>query len=264
MSEPSVVREWFYSVNGQSFGPVTEAELAALAAAGYFGRDDYVFAPYLGNWVVAKSVHGLFDGVTAPGAEIPDPSAPLYVPGPRSPFGPEVALGYAGFWRRFLAEFIDTLLLLPLLGPAVYFLGLLFVGAAESATGAYAYQFVSLDVMFVVMWIIWMALKWPYYVLLESSRLKGTLGKRAAGLIVTDIFGHRLSLARANARYLFSWISMLAAFCGYLMMPFTARRQTLHDILTGTIVLDTELLRPTSPSPPENLCGTAGLPEGVR
>ncbi|MHC4714697.1 MAG: DUF4339 domain-containing protein, partial [Planctomycetota bacterium] len=57
--------KWYYSVGGKSFGPVSEEELKALARAGHFGADDYIFAKYFGDWVQAGSIYGLFDELPA-------------------------------------------------------------------------------------------------------------------------------------------------------------------------------------------------------
>jgi uncharacterized RDD family membrane protein YckC len=80
-------------------------------------------------------------------------------------------------------------------------------------------------------------LGWLYYALMESSRHQATLGKAFMGLIVTDLKGDRISFARATVRYLAKWLSILTLSLGFLMAAFTTRRQALHDIVAGCLIV---------------------------
>ena len=72
--------------------------------------------------------------------------------------------------------------------------------------------------------------------MLSSSR-QATLGKQALGLVVTDVQGRRISFGRATGRNLGKYISALTLLVGFLIQPFTARRQALYDLLAGTLVV---------------------------
>lgn len=76
-----------------------------------------------------------------------------------------------------------------------------------------------------------------YEALLTSSRRQATLGKRALGIVVTGENGGRISFARAAGRHIAKWISWHLLFIGYLMQPFTPKKQALHDLLAGTLVV---------------------------
>lgn len=76
-----------------------------------------------------------------------------------------------------------------------------------------------------------------YFSLMTSSKWQATLGKKAFGIIVTDKNGKRLSYQKAINRYAASVLSGLLLLIGYLVQPFTARKQTLHDILCGALVV---------------------------
>lgn len=65
--------EWYYTKDGQKHGPVSAAELKALAQAGKFAPTDMVWKAGMAEWKVASSVKGLFP-VPAPAA--PPPAAP--------------------------------------------------------------------------------------------------------------------------------------------------------------------------------------------
>jgi uncharacterized RDD family membrane protein YckC len=80
-------------------------------------------------------------------------------------------------------------------------------------------------------------LGWLYYALMESSRYQATLGKVLMGLLVTDLKGNRVSFLRATVRYLAKWLSILTLLLGFLMAAFTTRRQALHDIVAGCLIV---------------------------
>jgi uncharacterized RDD family membrane protein YckC len=80
-------------------------------------------------------------------------------------------------------------------------------------------------------------LNWLYYSLLESSVWQGTLGKKALGLEVTDLDGNRISFGRATGRFFAKFISAIILFIGYIMAGFTEKKQALHDIIAGTLVI---------------------------
>jgi uncharacterized RDD family membrane protein YckC len=76
-----------------------------------------------------------------------------------------------------------------------------------------------------------------YYALLESSTWQGTLGKRALGLEVTDLEGRRISFGRATGRFFAKIISALILWIGFIMAGFTEKKQALHDMIAGTLVI---------------------------
>ena len=237
------VRQWYYSVGGQPYGPVTEGELAALARAGYFKKDDYVYAAYIGGWVRADSVHGLFDEVgVAAGAGPGGPGAgPIYVPGPSAPLGQVAYAEYAGFWIRFVAIIVDGLVLAL---PGCMISGVMqgVLGAAMAAAGPLnpLQSWTILPPLFGAMGIAFLAqliIPWLYFGLMESSAWQATLGKRAVGIMVCDAEGRRISFGRASGRYFASIISGLILYIGYIIGAFTDRKQTLHDMIANTVVI---------------------------
>jgi len=57
---------------------------------------------------------------------------------------------------------------------------------------------------------------------------------------VTDLHGIRIPFSKALVRTLASCISSVIFKLGYAIQPFTSRKQTLHDLAAGTIVLNAE------------------------
>ncbi len=78
---------------------------------------------------------------------------------------------------------------------------------------------------------------WLYFTLMESSSKQGTLGKMALGLAVTDLDGSRISFGRATGRYFGRIISSLIIGIGYIMAGFTDKKQALHDMMAGCLVI---------------------------
>ena len=79
---------------------------------------------------------------------------------------------------------------------------------------------------------------WLYSALLESSPNQATVGKMALGIKVTDLDGERISFGRATGRHFGKILSFLILCIGYLMVAFTERKQGLHDLMAGTLVVD--------------------------
>ena len=79
--------------------------------------------------------------------------------------------------------------------------------------------------------------QWLYFSLMESSRLQATVGKLAVGIVVTDENGMRIGFGRATGRYFAKFISAIILGIGYLMAGWTQRKQALHDMIAGTLVV---------------------------
>jgi len=78
---------------------------------------------------------------------------------------------------------------------------------------------------------------WLYFAGMESSHWQATLGKKAFSLRVTDLQGRRISFLRATGRHLAKLLSFLTLFLGFLMIPFTKRKQALHDMIARCVVV---------------------------
>jgi uncharacterized RDD family membrane protein YckC len=151
---------------------------------------------------------------------------------------------YAGFGRRFLAYFLDQVILSVSLLAALFILAFI-VGAIVAFTSADAeaarrhVQEIrsSVDNSPESLWsfMFWVA-SWLYYAVLESSSKQSTYGKRILGLQVTDENGSRISFARASGRFwgkLLSYILLL----GFIAAAFTKRKQAFHDKWAHTLVV---------------------------
>ena len=163
----------------------------------------------------------------------PAPAPPVAAPPPAAPLAGR-ATQYANFGQRLLAFILDSILAAIIAGMIGAMLGLM-AGLGGAVTGADD-SAVS-DVVDLLGLLAGTAAGWLYEALLVSSSYQATLGKMALGIVVTDMQGRRISFLRATGRYFGKIVSGMLIMIGYLMQPFTEKRQTLHDIMAGCLVL---------------------------
>lgn len=163
----------------------------------------------------------------------PSPSS-SYQPSPETEAGEfqfitelDAFRGYGGFWKRFGAAIVDGLLLMVVGFIIGGFIGFVYGSATGRATGAGP-----------IGNLFGLILGWLYYAIMESSSTQGTLGKMALGIKVTDLYGNRISFGRATGRHFAKIISTIILFIGYLMVAFTSKKQGLHDMMVGCLVVN--------------------------
>jgi uncharacterized RDD family membrane protein YckC len=91
-------------------------------------------------------------------------------------------------------------------------------------------------------------LAFAYFAILEASAARATPGKALLGLRVTDLSGRRLGLGRSLFRQLMKCAEIASSGITYVIAAFTGRRQALHDIFAGTLVVRTA---PQPVAPPQ-------------
>lgn len=166
---------------------------------------------------------------------------------------------YASIGRRFLAALIDGIILGIPIGIISSVLSAMMAvrvihrssrdttfnpGMAADAVGTFVAGFGMIM-------IISFLLTWAYFALMESSGWQGTVGKKVMGIQVTDLSGGKISVGRATARlavkaFLSGWFLI-----GYIMAFFTRRKQALHDLIAGTLVLSRQPAYPAYPAYPQ-------------
>jgi uncharacterized RDD family membrane protein YckC len=245
---------WYYAKNNQQFGPVSAEAVQSMARSGEIGPADLVWRAGMTDWQAASSVLD-FDQLVGAAATAPsrapdpgpaplDPDNPFAAPrsemAPEAFDAPQVAFhGYAGFWKRLVAAFLDGIIL----GAASYAVLLILMLLAFAIAFALDLEggdfpdaaFIS---AMVVYYILALALPWLYEAYMASSSKQATVGKMALGIIVTDLYGRRITFGRATGRYFAKFLSSLTLLIGYLMAAFTERKQALHDMVAGTLVVN--------------------------
>jgi uncharacterized RDD family membrane protein YckC len=217
---------------GERLGPYRDEEVRQWLREGKVRTDDLAWHEGLTDW---QPLSAMFpeDAAAAPEQPVPQP--------PALPLAAVVSVSaeiYAGFWRRVAAFIIDFLILLV---PSIiinYSMGLY---TAQALVTADPSSEVAMQAFFSVFWSVMLVqtlMQWIYFAAFESSQLQATPGKMALGLRVTDDQGKRISFVRATGRYFGKLLSQLILCIGYMMAGWTERKQALHDMIAGTLVLN--------------------------
>ena len=150
---------------------------------------------------------------------------------------------YAGFWLRLVALLIDNVVLgvglFLVLVPLIFLTGLRTLlddfHPNEDMNDAGVFMIIGLFFLVATGSLV---LTWLYHALMECSEWQATVGKKALGLVVTDMTGQRVSFGRATGRHFGKMLTNLVpALLGYIMAGFTEKKQALHDMLAGCLVL---------------------------
>jgi len=133
-------------------------------------------------------------------------AAMMGVPAAASAYAAVQRVEYGGFWLRLLAYIIDNVVIglgiVLVLVPLIFLTGL---GALLSQI--HPEEELGDAGLFLIIGLIFLAatvglvVTWLYHALMESSEWQATVGKRAVGLVVTDMTGQRVSFARATGRH---------------------------------------------------------------
>ncbi len=142
---------------------------------------------------------------------------------------------YAGFWKRAAAYLIDG----TVVGIAGAIVGVIIggiIGAAFRIGGGP--ESAGLIAIQAVVQVVSLVLTACYYAYFHSSSNQATLGKMAIGIKVVNNDGEPISFMRGFGRYFALLLSCLTLGIGLLMAAFTERKRTLHDMISGTLVVD--------------------------
>jgi uncharacterized RDD family membrane protein YckC len=138
---------------------------------------------------------------------------------------------YATFWQRLGASLLDGVLLV-----VVNLIGGFLIGFGYGALFGYN-TYSDAEAVENLSSIVSIVLPWLYFAYMESSPTQATLGKRAAGIMLTDENGRRVSFGRATGRHFGKFVSVITLFVGFIMAAFTPKRQALHDMIAQCLVL---------------------------
>jgi uncharacterized RDD family membrane protein YckC len=174
-------------------------------------------------------------------------------------------LSPAGFWKRYVAYFIDVLIVYI----AIEILGTLFFSGDSSSELQQATALTKalmnpqaltqdlrpmLEQTQTLLWqstlfsgVAYLVLGGLYFALMESSATQATIGKRLIGIKVTDVQGRRIGFGRALARFFAASLSWLSMNLGHALAAWTPERRALHDYIAGTRVENSDPAQPRMP-----------------
>ena len=129
---------------------------------------------------------------------------------------------YAGFWIRFLAYFIDGIILSVAFSILSY------------ATGSNIQSYNSISSPGSFLGLI---LTIAYFVYFETSDKQATIGKFIFDMKVVKEDGSKLTAKDSAIRYFSKILSAIILFIGFIMAGFDDKKQALHDKIAHTYVV---------------------------
>ncbi len=252
---------WYYADNGRQVGPVEDAALDDLVRAGFVRDDTLVWREGMPNWQPHSIARGVRPAVPMPAVPIPAGSGfcsecgrpfamsqlvsignatvcaqckPIYLQRVREGGQGITAWRYAGFWIRFVARVIDSVILAILIGIFAIPITMLFglgvmttdptrnIGVFAAALGMYA--------------LVGFGVNFGYEVYFDSTR-GGTPGKLMLGLKIIRADGSMMSAGQAAGRFFAYLLSGFTFYIGFIMAGFDDQKRALHDRICDTRVV---------------------------
>lgn len=254
---------WYYVEQGKQIGPVSDEQFKTLFQGGTITIDTLVWRETMPDWVPYRQLQDV-PGKAADGTSSLE-SKPQAVCGECGKLFPADetirygdvrvcaackpaflqkiqegasintgALNYASFGIRFLAYFIDAILLAIVnWGIQLLVVG---AGAAMFMSRSQGVSPVSLSLPFLAMGLS-LGVGICYEALLVG-KYGATLGKMALKLKIVTAEGQRVSYARAFGRYFAKMLSGLTCLIGFIIAAFdNPQRRALHDYICNTRVV---------------------------
>ena len=255
--------DWFYADSGRQSGPVDDAGLARLVAAGTVRPETLVWRAGLANWQPYQSI-------AAPPAAMPAPGGVAYCSECGKPYpGDELAafgsvlvcglckplytqklregvvatpMRYAGFWLRFLAMLLDGLILgfvyVLIFGVVILIMVSTIDLSNQEQVQAYFQAHAAEIILLYWMFILGSIVMQAAYEIWFVGRHGATPGKMACQIHVVTPYGGRISYARATGRHFAKYISAnFTLYIGYIMAGFDDEKRSLHDRICETRVI---------------------------
>lgn len=261
---------WYYANAGDQKGPFTQDQFDQLVATGAIHDTTLVWREGMAAWQPWGSLKPAATPAGLPPAGVPGPPVEA-VPGQVRcgecggsfaeegviRFGPQAvcagckplflqrlregaqrpqAMELGSIGRRFVADFLDNLILMV---PLIVLIGGIggVVGAATmgqggptgpAMTGIMALQVVA-QLVYLVVYVLYNALM--------TARYGYTLGKKAMGLKVVRADGSGVGYGLAFGRTFAEILRGMICYLGYIIAFFDAEKRTLHDHICNTRVV---------------------------
>jgi uncharacterized RDD family membrane protein YckC len=251
--------DWYYSVNGQQVGPVSDAELENLVSAKVVGQESLVWHAGMPEWqtlrqvktgappsIPAESQRGFCTecGNPYPDSDLLEYGVSRVCANCKGTFLQRIKQGiplpytrrYAGFWIRFLAVCIDRLIL-GVVGSIVY----LSLGSGPFSRASRISDPTNFGpivaALFGAAFFSTLAIEIAYYTYFVAQH-GATPGKMALNLkVIRASDGQNPSVGVAVGRFFCYWLDSLTLAIGYIIAGFDSEKRALHDYICGTRVV---------------------------
>jgi len=234
---------WYYANNNQRLGPVSDSEFARLAREKTIREDTLVWQHGMPDWkTYAEIVPNLpppeiplagTNGAPLPSSQEPRPAATFS----KSDEGVirdvmPARFSYAGFWLRFVAKVIDSLILSGIVMVISKAMGI-WHDFPPLDSFEQLYQFLDeMKAVARVGLVVGLAYNWFFL-----RRFSATPGKLMLGIKVVRSDGSALSHGRIIARYFAEMLNRFTLFIGYVIAAFDDEKRAMHDHICDTRVV---------------------------
>lgn len=161
---------------------------------------------------------------------------------------------YASFLKRVAASIIDgfiVAIITVIVQTPIALISGVSLGLAGGDAG------LGTALMQLVTQLIGVAIGIAYFGYFYTSDQQASPGKQLVGIKVARPDGERISFARSVGRYFANWLNIFTLGLSYLLPLFTEKRQTLHDLICDTVVVDRWAFTDTPERQTEELGGCA-------
>ncbi len=170
----------------------------------------------------------------------PPPPPPLpggYSPAPQPAYGYAPQARYGGFWIRFVAVFIDGIIVsIPTIIIAVILGVIIGIAVGVSGNGISQTTTAASNTAGGLGELAGLVISVTYFIYFWGRG--STLGMRLFHLRVADATtGAPIGYGRAALRYLGYILSVIVCYIGLIWAAFDSRKQGWHDKIAGTVVL---------------------------
>ncbi len=246
--------EWYYEDNGQQAGPVSEEEFQNLVNTGTIQASTLVWNSSMADWEEYGKVGGEATTQKTPGVPLkkcaecgntfPEQEMinyensmicatckPVFIQKIKEGVIVGADMDYAGFWIRFGAKIIDTLIVYGI--QMIIFLPIIFFAMPSmTKSGDQPFEMTSFFILQIVQFIVPIT-----YTTWFVGKFGATPGKMACKIKIVMSDGNQVSYLRAFGRFFAEIISGLTLAVGYIIAAFDGQKRTLHDHICNTRVV---------------------------
>jgi len=249
---------WYYVLNGASQGPVTETEIQGLHQQNIVMLDTPVWTEGMAEWIPFQK-SALLPGRSVEGqpasthtcAEcgklFPEDEMlqyehswvcaackPVFFQRVKEGVAPRGSLIFATVGKRFVAVFIDGIIIMLVIMVPIIVLSAMIAAAkqGDNASGA-------------MVWVMPIMLLLEYglpaaFEIFFIGKYGATPGKMLMKIKVVAPDGDRIGYGRATGRYFAKMLSGLILYIGFLMAFWDDEKRALHDRICKTRVITTQ------------------------
>lgn len=244
---------WYYADGSQQKGPVSEAELDQLFQSGQITGATLIWKEGMASWEAYTSVRGgaAASAGVAEGSVVCAQCGQIFSQNDVIRYGDKAVcatckpvflqklregaqlsptdMDYAGFWLRFGAKFVDSILL-QIINFVFSFVIFMILGAALRDNPENA--MLVLAITYAVSFSIHIA-----YTTFFVGAYGATPGKMACKIRIVNADGSKVSYGKAFGRSLAEMVTWFTCTIGYLMSCFDDQKRSLHDRICDTRVI---------------------------